>query len=105
MKIVDQSKPVDSTLLQVTPMNQPAGQDWIALAGGLAGSHCSWLWPLCHLPLHIASGLREVECVEQIVERWTVRRHVGIAGGGNRIREVVPAPAGDGLQVPVSVDE
>src|SRR5579859_6953322 len=48
---------------------------------------------------------REVEQIEQVVERRRVRRNIRVVRGRSRIREVIPAALGDCRQAPVALDE
>src|SRR5260370_1261637 len=47
----------------------------------------------------------EMEHVEEIAEGRAVERHIGILVLDNRVGEIIPAPTGQRLQMPVSLDE
>ncbi len=57
--------------------------------GPLFGAICFVSTTFCELLLR-----REIEQVHQIADRWTVRRNVRVAAGGDWIREIIPAAGG-----------
>jgi len=52
-----------------------------------------------------AATVLEVEHIEQIADRRHVGWDIGIAGGHDRVRQIVTAAAGERLQSPISLDE
>src|SRR5215471_9500976 len=51
------------------------------------------------------SGSVELEHVEQVADRRTVKRYVGVVSRRNRVWEVVSTALGEGFQVPIPLDE
>src|ERR1700733_315060 len=47
----------------------------------------------------------EVKQIEQVANRGTVQRHVGIELERNRIRKIIAAPIRQRLQIPIAFDE
>ncbi len=57
-----------------------------------------------HLAI-VVGAMVELEHVEKIAEGRAVERHIGILVLDNRVREIIPAPIGQRLQMPVPLDE
>src|SRR6266478_5747141 len=57
-----------------------------------------------HLAI-VVGAMVELEHVEKIAEGRAIRRHIRIVVVLRRIRKIIPAPTGQRLQMPVSLDE
>src|SRR5580698_1995480 len=68
------------------------------LAGQLRQMFCSYAW------LNPGAG-GKIEQAEEVVDRRSVERHVGIPGCSDWVGEVIAAAAGNGGKVPVGFDE
>ena len=55
--------------------------------------------------LALVAVVIEVEQIEQVAQRRAIHRHIRIVAPRMRVREIVPAPFGQRLQVPVALDE